>query len=137
MGPQMTPSIRYMLLCDDVHADADKPACTHVECLMSHIVSLDDPPYPFLREMICVFLVLAECRGRGRVQIRVSFIDDLHEQPLFGSPEHEVDFASVGPLDTVGIPFRLRDCRFPSAGTYSVQFWYNGAKVEERSLQLR
>ena len=121
------PSIRYMLLCDDVHADADKPACTHVECLMSHIVSLDDPPYPFLREMICVFLVLAECRGRGRVQIRVSFIDDLHEQPLFGSPEHEVDFASVGPLEqiTLRIVRKSVDTAAVAAGQvlYLIRSW--------------
>lgn len=133
----MTPTVRYMLLCDDVYPDPDRPACTRVECLMSNIVSLEDPPYPFLREMICVFLVLAECRGRGRVQIRVAFVDDLHEQPLFGSPEHEVDFSTVRPLEVVGIPFRLRDCRFPTAGAYAVQFWYNGAKIAERPLQLR
>jgi hypothetical protein len=133
----MNPTVRYMLLCDDVHADPNNPACTHVECLMSHIVSLEDPPYPLLREMICVFLVLAECRGKGRVQVRVAFVDGLQEQPPFGSPEHEVDFATVGPLEAVGIPFRLRDCRFPTAGTYSVQFWYNGAKIAERPLQLR
>ncbi len=54
--------------------------------------------YPLLREMICVFLVLTECRGRGRVQIRVSLLHGLTEQPLFGSPEHEVDFASVSPV---------------------------------------
>ncbi len=133
----MTPTVRYMLLCDDVHTDPNNPYCTHVECLMSNIVSLDDPPYPLLREMICVFLILAGCRGRGRVQIRFSFVDDLHEQPLFGSLEHEVGFTSVSPLEAVGIPFRVRNCRFPTPGTYSAQFWYNGVKIEERFLQLR
>jgi hypothetical protein len=133
----MNPIVRYMLLCDDVHADPNNAACTHIDCLMSNIVSLEDPPYPLLREMICVFLVLAECRGRGRVQVIVSFVDGLREQPLFGCPEHEVDFSSADPLDVIGIPFRIRDCRFPIAGAYSVQFWYNGAKLAERPLHLR
>lgn len=133
----MTPTVRYMLLCDDIHADPDRPACSHVDCLMTNIVALDDPPYPLLREMICVYLVLAECRGRGRVQIRVSYVDDETERPVFGTPEHEVDFSGVGPLEAIGIPFRVRDCRFPRSGRYAVQFWYNGSKVEERPLRLR
>jgi hypothetical protein len=131
------PVVRYMLLCEDVRVDPVRPACTHIECLMSNIVSLEEPPYPLLLEMICVFLVLADCQGRGRVQIRVAFADEEQERPLFGSPEHEVDFSGTSPLEAVGIPFRLRDCRFPSAGTYTVQFWYNGVKIEDRTLRLR
>src|SRR5438067_1522526 len=126
-----------MLLCDDVRVDAAHPNCSNVECLMSNIVSLDDPPFPLLREMICVYLVLAECRGKGRVQIRVAFADNNPEEPIFGTPEHEVDFSGVDPLETIGIPFRIRDCPFPRPGRYTVQFWYNGHKIEERPLRLR
>jgi len=131
------PIVRYMLLCDDVRVDPDRPSCSNVACLMSNIAALDDPPYPLLREMLCVYLVLVECRGTGRVQIRVAFADSEPEQPVFGTPEHEVDFAGVDPLEAIGIPFRIRDCRFPRPGRYSVQFWYNGRKLEERPLRLR
>jgi hypothetical protein len=136
-GGVVNPVVRYMLLCDDVRPDPDHPNCSHVECLMSNIVSLEDPHFPLLREMICVYLVLTECRGKGRVQVRVSYVDTTPEQVLFGTPEHEVNFSGVDPLETVGIPFRIRDCRFPQAGRYSVQFWYNGTKLEERPLGLR
>jgi hypothetical protein len=131
------PIVRYMLLCDDVRPDPDRPGCTHIDCLMSNIVSLEDPPFPLLREMICVYLVLTECQGRGTVQIRVSFVDDEPEQPVFGTPVHDLDFAGVGPLDAIGIPFRIRDCPFPRPGGYAVQFWYNGQKLDERPLRVR
>jgi hypothetical protein len=126
-----------MLLCDDVRIDPDSPTCTHIDCLMGNIVSLEDPPYPLLREMICVYLVLTECHGRGTAQVRVSYADAEPEQPLFGSPPRDLDFAGHTPLELLGVVFRLRDCLFPQAGRYSVQFWYNGGKVEERPLLLR
>ena len=68
----MTPIVRYMLLCDDARVDPDKPGCTHIDCLMSNIVSLEMPPFPLVREMICVYLVLTDCHGSGIAQIRVA-----------------------------------------------------------------
>lgn len=133
----MDPIVRYMILSDDVREEVDQPGCWHVDCLMSGIVSLETPPYPLVRELICVFVALTECRGKGTIQIRVAFADETPERPLFGSAAHPVDFANVGPLEVVGIPFRIRACRFPSAGSYAVQLWYNGKKFDERPLRLR
>ena len=133
----MTPVVRYMLLCDDVRPDPGNPSCTHIDCLMGNLVSLEEPAFPLLREAICVYLVLTECQGRGTGQIRVAFSDSEPEQVLFGSPEHEINFAGQSPLDLLGVVFRLRDCLFPQAGRYAVQFWYNHQKVEERPLRLK
>ena len=44
----MTPVVRYMLICDDVHPDAMNPLCIHVDCLMSKIVSLEEQHFPLL-----------------------------------------------------------------------------------------
>lgn len=133
----MTPIIRYMLLCDDARVDPDKPGCTHIDCLMSNIVSLETPPFPLVREMVCVYLVLTACHGSGIAQIRVAYSDTEPEELLFGSQPHTLDFAGQSPLDLLGVTFRIETCRFPRAGRYSVQFWYNEQKVEERALQLR
>lgn len=133
----MTPDVRYMLLCDDVRVDSDKPNCTHIDCLMSNIVSLETPPFPLVRESICVYLVLTGCHGAGIAQIRIAYSDGEHEQPLFGTPRHTLDFTPHSPLELLGVVFRLVACRFPHAGRYSVQFWYDGTKLEERPLQLR
>lgn len=133
----MTPVVRYMLLCDDVRPDQDNPTCTHIDCLMSSIVSKEEPPFPLIREQICIYLVLTECYGQGTGQIRVAYLDAENEQPLFGSPPHRLDFAGHSPLELLGVVFRIEGGRFPKAGQYAVQFWYNEQKVEERPLRLR
>jgi hypothetical protein len=126
-----------MLLCDDVRKDANNPSCTHIDCLMGNIVSLELPPFPVLREMICVYLVLTEGRGRGIAQVRVAYVDAEAEQLLFGSPEHEISFENHSPLELLGVVFRLKDCLFPQPGRYAVQFWYDGQKVAEQPLRLK
>ena len=131
------PVVRYMLLCDDVRPDADNTHCTHIDCVMGTIRSLDDPPFPHLRDQFCVYLVLTECYGGGNAQIRVAFVDVDPEQPIFGSSVRPLDFTGHTPLDLLGVVFRLRDCQFPQAGRYSVQLWYNGQQIEERPLVLR
>jgi uncharacterized protein DUF6941 len=133
----MKPIVRYMLLCDDARVDPDNPACTHIDCLMSNIVSLENPPFPLVREMICVYVVLTGCHGNGMAQIRVVFCDPEPEQLCFAFPPHLLDFAGHSPLASLGVVFRLEGCLFPHAGRYSVQFWYNDQKVEERPLRLR
>jgi hypothetical protein len=133
----MVPIVRYMVLCDDVRIDPARPTCAHIDCLMSNIVSLEDPPFPLVREMICVYFILTGGHGKGMGQIRVAYMDREHEEPVFGSAEHLLDFSGQSPLDLLGVAFRIEACRFPRAGQYSVQFWYNGEKVEERLLRLR
>ena len=133
----MTPLVRYMLICDDVRMDPVFPTCTHIDCLMSAIVSLEEPPYPLRLEMICVYLVLTDCQGQGTGRIRVAFADAEHERPIFGSAPHPFDFNGHSPLELLGIAFRIEDCRFPRDGRYVVQFWYNDSIVEARPLELR
>lgn len=133
----IAPVVRYMLLCDDVREEPDQPNCRHIDCLMSNIVSRENPPFPLVREMVCVLLVLTECQGRGTAQIRVSYEDEEPPRPLFGTRERDIDFTGASPLESLGITFRLQACPFPRAGRYAVQFWYNGVKVEERPLRLR
>jgi hypothetical protein len=81
-----------------------------------------------------VFLALTEGRGTGTAQIICVFEET--GQRIFGSPQYQVQFGP-DPLEVIGVPFRIRDCRFPYPGMYSIQFWYNDEKVEERPLRLR
>jgi hypothetical protein len=81
-----------------------------------------------------VFLALTEGRGTGTAQIICVFEDT--GQKIFETPQRQVAFGA-DPLEVVGLPFRIRDCRFPYPGMYSIQFWYNDEKMEERPLLLR
>jgi hypothetical protein len=73
----VNPLVLHLIPCDDVRVDPDNPTCTHIDCLLTNIVSLDDPPYPLLKEMICVYVVLTEGRKTGRGQVRYALVDDL------------------------------------------------------------
>lgn len=39
--------------------------------------------------------------------------------------------------EVVGVPFRIRDCTFPKAGLYAVQFWFGDELIEQRPIRMR
>jgi hypothetical protein len=123
-----------MILCEDWGTDPQNPRRVSIHGLLSNIRSLDQPPYPLLYQELCVFLALTEGRGTGTAQIICVFEDT--GQKIFETPQRQVAFGA-DPLEVVGLPFRIRDCRFPYPGMYSIQFWYNDEKMEERPLLLR
>jgi hypothetical protein len=128
------PVVRYMILCVGWGPDPSNPRRVNIDGLLSSIRSRSQPPYPaHVREM-CVFLCLTGGRGTGGAEIVCTSEDN--GQVVFVTPKHRVTFPA-DPLAVVAVPFRICDCRFPSADLYSVEFWYNGAKLEERPLLLR
>lgn len=81
-----------------------------------------------------MFLVLTEGYGRGQAKV-VCVLEDTG-QKVFETRDRLISFGP-DPLEVVGVPFRIRDCTFPQAGFYSVQFWYENELVEERPLMMR
>lgn len=128
------PVVRYMLLCDDWRFEPANSRRISIIGLISNIHALDDPPYPLEYEAICVFLTLTEGRGSGKCKIVCTFEET--GQPIFETHERTLTFGP-DPLQVMAVPFRIRDCTFPRAGMYSVQFWYEGELVEERPLRMR
>jgi hypothetical protein len=102
--------------------------------LISNIRALEDPPYPLFYREMCVFLALTEGRGEGEGKI-ICILEES-EQMIFETRARPIAFGP-DPLEVVGVPFRIRDCSFPQAGLYSVQFWYEGTLVEQRPMRLR
>jgi hypothetical protein len=123
-----------MLLCDDWQQDPQKRNRVSIIGLISNIRATGDPPYPLLYLEMCVFLVLAETRGQGKA--RIVCIHEETGQKVFETPERTISFG-LDPLDVVGVPFRIRNCSFPQAGLYAMQFWYESEMVEERPFRLR
>jgi hypothetical protein len=123
-----------MIVCEDWASAPNNPRRVDIHGLLSNIHSLDQPAYPLLYWEMCVFLVLTEGRGTGTAQIICVFEET--SQKVFETPQRQVRFGR-DPLDVVGVPFRIRACPFPHPGMYVIQFWYNGAKLDERPLRLR
>ena len=128
------PIVRYMILCDDWNVDPANPNRVNIRGLLSNIDSDAQPPYPCVREELCVFLALTEARGKGLAEIVCVF--DETGQWIFKTPAYTVTFGN-DPLDVVGVPFRIRNCSFPFPGLYSMQFWYDGEVVAEQPFRLR
>jgi hypothetical protein len=134
LATAVAPMIRYMLLGDDWKLDIAANRRVTIIGLLSNIHALDQPPYPLLYRELCVFLVLTEGRGQGDGHIVCVFEES--GQTIFETAKRPIALGD-DPLEIVGVPFRIRDCRFPVPGLYSVQFWSDGKKVEERPLRLR
>ncbi len=130
----VAPVVRYMILCEDWSTDPHNPRRVNILGLLSNIRSVDEPAYPLLLPELCIFLALTEARGQGTAQITCVLEEDGRK--IFATPRREVTFPP-DPLEVIGVPFRIRDCLFPKAGLYSIQFWYNETMVEQRPLRLR
>lgn len=128
------PVVRYMLLCDDWRLDPQNNRRVTIIGLISNIHAIEDPPYPLFYREMCVFLALTEGRGQGEGNI-VCVVEESG-QKVFETRARPISFPP-DPLEVVGVPFRIRDCSFPQAGLYSVQFWYEGELVEERPMRMR
>jgi len=128
------PIVRYMLLCNDWELDPSNDRRITIIGLISNIYSLEDPAYPLLYREICVFLTLTEGRGQGEAKI-VCVMEETGEM-VFETRSRPIPFGP-DPLEILGVPFRIRDCSFPRAGMYSIQFWFDGELVEERPLRMR
>jgi hypothetical protein len=123
-----------MLLCDDWRVDQENARRVTIIGLISNIHALEDPPYPLMYREMCVFLALTEGRGSGEGNIACIFEET--GQKVFETRGRQITFGP-DPLEVVGVPFRIRDCSFPWAGLYSVQFWFEGEMIEERPLRMR
>lgn len=128
------PVVRYMLLCEDWQIDPDHGRRVTIIGLISNIVAPDDQSFPLLHEEMCVFLALTEGYGQG--EARIACVFEETGARVFETRPRPIQFGP-DPLEVVGVPFRIRDCVFPRPGIYSIQFWYEGDLVEERSVRVR
>jgi hypothetical protein len=131
---QLHPTIRYLIVCEDVQTDSDNPRRVTLVGLVSAIRSIEQPPFPLLYREICVFLQMTECRGaaEGRVEVRHADSD----QVVFRTQTRTIPFGN-DPLEVIGVTFRIRNCLFQQAGLYWVQFWYNEQMIAQQPLLLR
>jgi hypothetical protein len=128
------PTVRYLIVCEDVQTDPDNPRRVTLVGLISAIRSVEQPPYPLRYRELCVFLQLTECRGSADGRIEIQHADT--GQVVFRTRTRTIPFGN-DPLEVVGATFRIRNCRFREPGLYWVQFWYNEQMIAQQALLLR
>ncbi len=128
------PVVRYVIPCEAIETDPDDPRKITLRGIVSAIRSLGEPPFPLRRREFRVFVMLTECRGRGDVGIKIVQADT--GQVVKQIAKRNVDFGN-DPLEVHGLRFRLRNCEFPEAGLYWIEFWYNDRAITQQALVLR
>jgi hypothetical protein len=131
---QVHPTVRYLIVCEDVQTDPEHPRRVTLIGLISAIRAVEQPPFPLLYRELCVFLQLTECRGPAEGRIEIQHADS--GQAVFRTQTRTIPFTN-DPLEVVGAMFRLRNCLFEKPGLYWVQFWYNEQMIAQQPLLLR
>ena len=135
MAIVLKPTARYMLLCDDVISDerwAGKPVLVGLISLIRYPA---DSTEPLTIPKFCVYLILTDGYGKGRV--RISCLNEETGQEVFASPERELSFEGKDPAGIYGVVFRLQDCKFPGPWVYAVRFLFEDEEVDRRVLHVR
>jgi hypothetical protein len=131
---EATPTVRHLIVCEDVQTDPDNALRVTLVGLLSAIRSVEQPAYPLLYRELCAFVQLTECRGPAAVRVQIEQSDT--NQEVFRTQTRTVPFGN-DPLELYAVSFRIRNCLFPSAGLYWVQFWYNDELIDEQALVMR
>jgi len=128
--PDVHPIVRY-ILCEEMIIVGKRVSLLNV---ILNMVPTEVSSYPVARAEICLFVVLTEVRGRGEFFLRIVEADSA--TMIFENMNRSHDFGN-DPLRAHGLPFRIRNCKFPRAGLYWIQFWFNGSLLEQQDLFLK
>ena len=131
---QVHPTVRYLILCEDIEVDPDNTRRVTLVGLISAIRAIEDLPYPLLYPEICVFLQFIECRGPAEGRVEIHHADS--SEVVFRTRTRTIPFVN-DPLEIMVVTFRMRNCLFETAGLYWVQFWYNEVMIAQQPLLLK
>jgi hypothetical protein len=131
----IAPQARYLIVCDEVLPDPQRPG----KLMIVGLTSLVDWPAGSTTgmrlEKLTVLLILTDGRGVG--EGRIVCRNEESEAPVFGSPPVLISFEGKDPVGHYAVTFKLLNCRFPAAGVYLVQFLFNDAVVRDQPITVR
>ncbi len=134
METPIAPSARYMIVCDEVLKDEQRPGKLMIVGLTTLVVWPWGATTPVCLERIVVLLILTDGRGTGMG--RILCLNET-ELPVFGSPRRPISFEGKDPAGHYGVTFKLLDCRFPAPGVYTIQFLFDEKVVSEQLVTVR
>lgn len=128
------PVVRYMIPCIDYLSSENENLLTNIIGLMTTLRPSIEPRYPYSPAHLCVFLVLSDgpMYGECKVVCHVA----RSGRPIFESPKRIVT-APPERNQSYGIGFRIKGCKFPDSGLYSLRFWFDGEILEERQVRVK
>jgi hypothetical protein len=135
MEVSVAPHARYMIVCDEVLHDEQRPGKLMIVGLTTLVVWPSETTTALHLEKLTVHLILTDGHGNGAGRI-VCFNEETGVL-AFGSPPREISFAGKDPAGHYGVTFKLHDCPFPARGVYVVRFLFNETVVDEKLITVR
>jgi hypothetical protein len=131
----LAPRARYMILCDEVLKDEQRPGKLTIVGLTSLVNWPLGAKTVVHLDRLVALLILTDGHGAGMG--RILCVNEETGVPVFGSPPRRISFEGKDPSGHYGVTFKLLDVRFPAPGVYSVQFSFDGSLVHEQVVTVR
>jgi hypothetical protein len=133
----MEPEVRHLIVCDHVHINPHNLHRFDVFGLMTTLRSRSFPPFPMIRPLLCILVVLTAGDAAGETgDLWVRIVKENTNRLIFRSSPRLIRFVS-DPEDTSGAMFRAQNCSFPSAGLYWVECLFSGTVLARQRLFVR
>lgn len=135
MSNAVPPIVRYMIVCDEVILDPERPGKIMTVGLTTLLRWPEGSTSPLCLEKLVVLLILTDGRGAGTG--RIVCVNEETNQPIFRSADRPISFEGKDPSLSHGVTFKLLECRFPVPGAYSIQFHFNGTVLARQTVLVR
>jgi hypothetical protein len=124
----------HLIPCDDVVPDPSNYHRLTIVGLLTAIRASAAPPFPLIRPVFCVLLLVTGGQGNRELELRVA--QDRTGNEVFRTRRRRVRFLG-DPAAILPMKFEIRNCSFPAAGLYWVQVWSDGSMLARQKLFLR
>lgn len=129
------PTVQYMILCDDVLSDPQRPRKLMIVGLTTLVKWPEGETKPMMLEKLVASLILLDGHGEGKAKLVC--VNDETGMPVWSTPETTVSFVGKNPSLPHAAKLTVLDCRFPTPGIYIVQFHLDGAVLARQTLIVR
>ena|SRR5262245_45927015 len=132
MARRLQPSVKTMILCEDVLPGAGGTGNVHLMNVFSEIRPQGEPPFPYRFPELCVFLQLTDAEGQASGRVVGRRADSGHI--VFSSKDHLIHFQDR--LQVKWVLFRVKDCPFPAPGLYWIESYCDGRWLADQTVTL-
>ena len=129
MAKAVLPRVHVLVICDDIE---DRWEADSLFDLLGVRTQLQASLFPHTCPQLCAY---AQVTGHeGTSVCRVVVVRAENDEEIDSAPEAVIDF--TGPRDFIILRFWLVDCKFPAAGVYYVQMYFDGKLCSERTFEV-
>jgi hypothetical protein len=116
-----------LMLCEKIIVEEGTRNVTLVSCFSRLRVH----QFPSAPHRMAVYVVLTDGQGEGVIDLILNRLDESEE--LF---QQRQPIKFTGPLQEIGMLFRLNQCSFPAPGRYQILLLADGEMVAQKAFTV-